>query len=114
MPNSFMQPSSSTMLTNPVRQKIGYHVFMNKYLEIEPRVLSIFRWFVGLGLALSVSGLLISQLIFNFPDVRIQLTSVLILALLFAYLSFPKIQRFMGRAYLPFGLYVAAILPIIT
>ena len=57
--------TSFTTLSKTVRQKIGYDVFMNKYLEIEPRVLSIFRWFVGLGLALSVSGLLISQLIEN-------------------------------------------------
>ncbi|MEO8608029.1 MAG: sensor histidine kinase [Chloroflexota bacterium] len=87
---------------------------MNKYLDIEPRVLSIFRLFVGLGLALSVPGVLISQLIFNFPRVRVQLVSVFILALLFAYLSSPKFQRMMGRIYLPLGLYVAAILPIIT
>jgi signal transduction histidine kinase len=102
------------MLTKPVQQKIGYHVFMNKYLDIEPRVLSIFRLFVGLGLALSVPGVLISQLIFNFSRVHIQLVNVVVLALLFAYLSLPKIQQIMGRAYLPLGLYVAAILPIIT
>jgi signal transduction histidine kinase len=102
------------MLTKPVLQKIGYHVFMNKYLDIEPRVLSIFRLFVGLGLALSVPGILISQLIFNFQRVHIQLVNVVGLALLFAYLSLSKIQKIMGRTYLPLGLYVAAILPIIT
>jgi signal transduction histidine kinase len=113
--NSAMQhfPSPTIRFTS-VRQKIGYYVFMNKYLEIEPRVLSIFRLFVGLGLALSVPGLLVSQLILNITRLRIQLVSILVLALLFAYLSFPKIQRMMKRAYLPLGLYVAAILPIIT
>jgi len=82
--------------------------------NVEPGLLRIFRWYAGLRLALYLLASLRFVLI---PDVfdRIEFDplpylgwTLLGMAILLVYLSFPWLSRNLGRAYLPLGILLAA------
>lgn len=87
-----------------------------KVSALEPGLLSVFRLFAGLRLGLVLLGAVSRLLIRDLPEAPhyaflwISFTGA---ALLMAYLSFSALQRWLGRAYLPVGLVIASVLPII-
>jgi signal transduction histidine kinase len=86
---------------------------------LEPGLLAVFRLFTGLRLAIAafgfVAGTTLSLAIHNFPrrpnppQVWMNLIEV---SLLLGYLSWPALQRRMGKFYLPVALIFASIAPI--
>jgi signal transduction histidine kinase len=83
---------------------------------LEPGLLQVFRLFTGLRLGLMVLGAA-SHLVFrDLPghfDYTYAWFSFAEVALLLVYLSWSTLQRWLGRAYLPIGLGIATIGPII-
>ncbi|MBZ0295534.1 MAG: sensor histidine kinase [Anaerolineae bacterium] len=87
---------------------------MNRRRNIEPGLLGILRLFIGLTLVVSLIGLLVVHFWLKIPLDGLQLTALIIWALLFVYLLIPRLQRLLGRWYLSLGLLVATVMPIIT
>ena len=82
--------------------------------EIEPRLLGIFRLFVGLMVVLFVLAYAVAYAMIEFRPGQLQITGVTIFVALFVYLSVPRLHKMLGRYYLPLALAVAAITPIVT
>ena len=87
---------------------------MNTQRMIEPRILTLFRRFIGIILALAIPVSFIGTLILKVPSGRVQLISLLILIGLFIYLSLPRLMTALGRFYLPIALIVASVVPLLT
>jgi signal transduction histidine kinase len=83
--------------------------------DLEPGLLSVFRFFTWLHLAIAVAGFLAGL---AWPQhVPIDYSDYLNLAtlvLLLGYLSWPELERRLGRAYFPLALIFATLLPLIT
>jgi signal transduction histidine kinase len=84
--------------------------------ELEAGVLSTFRLFIGIQLAITLLGILHWQLI-PFPPSPVAVTLALLstgeAALLFLYLALPALQRWLQSAYLPIAIAFAAAGPIV-
>lgn len=82
--------------------------------SVEPGLLRVFRWYAGVRLALYIlAGLRFILGSESFRGIGIDFTPYLWLALfgmalLLGYLSWPWLQRRMGRTYLPFGIILAS------
>jgi signal transduction histidine kinase len=80
--------------------------------ELEPGVLSIFRLFVGMHLAITAVGVILHWLVAPFPPpsavIRLAVVSLLSPGLLFLYLSIPTLRRTFKSTYLPIGIVWAA------
>lgn len=80
---------------------------------IEPGLLRIYRLFIALRLALLILAW-IGQRLPATPNVRrYPLLGIIVAALTLGYLSWPWLQRALGRAYLPAALIVSAVSPIV-
>ncbi len=80
---------------------------------VEAGLLPAFRVVIGLELLLSLIGVTIVGLV-RVHDVRLPLVlSILGLLLLFSYLCSEQLQRWLGALYLPLGLAVSVLLPLI-
>src|SRR5688572_9283254 len=78
---------------------------MNTYSTVEPKVLAIFRSFVGVILSLGIISFVSSQGLYNtIARPGNQIPNLIFFILLFLYLSFEQIHRFLGRLYLPIAL----------
>lgn len=82
---------------------------MKTHRMIEPRILTVFRLFIGLLLALSIPLILLGALFLKVLPSGSLLITLLILVGLFIYLSLPGLIRLLGRFYLPIALTVASV-----
>ncbi len=80
--------------------------------ELEPGVLSAFRLFIGMQLAITALGVITHWLVAPFPPpsavVTLAVVSLLEPGLLFLYLSIPALPRTFKSMYLPIGIVWAA------
>jgi signal transduction histidine kinase len=80
--------------------------------ELEPGVLSTFRLFVGMHLAITALGVIMHWLVAPFPPpsavITFAVVSLLSPGLLFLYLSIPALRRTFKSMYLPIGIVWAA------
>jgi signal transduction histidine kinase len=87
---------------------------------LEPGLLAVFRLFTGLRLAISAFGVVASLalplVIHNLPgrpNNPLLWLNLVEVTLLLGYLSWPALQRRLGRFYLPVALLVASVAPIV-
>lgn len=81
---------------------------------IEPRILTLFRLFIGVVLALGIPLVFVGTVALKVPPGRVQLISLVILVGLFIYLSIPRLVTALGRLYLPIAIIVASVVPLVT
>ncbi len=86
---------------------------MDPYRIIEPRLLALFRLFVGVNLALAVPVMFFSERMLEISVGQVQFLGLIILILLFIYLSIPRLITVFGRFYLPVAIVTASILPVV-
>jgi signal transduction histidine kinase len=91
-----------------------YHEGMKTRRMIEPRILTLFRLFLGVILGLAIPVLFVSVVILNVPIGRFQIFSLVILVGLFIYLSVPRLMGLFGRFYLPIAIIIASIVPLLS
>ncbi len=80
---------------------------------IEPGLVSLFRWFVAIRLGFLVLVWLSVRNQAEVDTIQVPAPGIVIAVALLAYLSSCRLQRRMGRAYLPMALFVAAVGPIV-
>ena len=80
---------------------------------IEPGLLQIFRWTTGLRLAFLLLGLVLAWLPFEQRVLRYPFPGIVETACLLGYLSWPRLRKHLGRAYLPPALFLASAGPIL-
>ena len=87
-----------------------------KHVGLEHSVLSFFRLFAGLwlGLFLLGSGVLVIWRAFSREVTFFFLAGIVNAVLLLGYLSWPRLQRWLGNAYLPVGIVIASGGPIVV
>jgi signal transduction histidine kinase len=94
-----------------------YDLAMKPTGELEPGVVSTFRLFVGLQLAITVIGVSADWLVVPFwPQSSVAMLAVFSVVepgLLFLYLSLPRLQRVFHALYLPLGIVWAAAGPLL-
>lgn len=81
--------------------------------RIEPGLLRVFRYFVGIRVGLLA---LVTLSLSNRPDEELLLVpepGLFVYTLLLVYLLAPPVERWMGRWFLPVGLFVATVSPIV-
>lgn len=78
---------------------------MTKDPFVDPKVLGIFRSFVGVIVAFGVIGLISSQFVdSHISQPTTQIANLIFFVMLFLYLSFQQLQHVFGRFYLPLAL----------
>ena len=80
---------------------------------IEPGLLNIFRWFVAIRLSLLVLVAWSNQQNPNPTNPRFPEAGIFFFGMLMIMLLWPRLQRAMGRAFLPVALTIASIAPIV-
>ena len=82
---------------------------------VEPGLLSVFRLLTGVRFGITITGLASFLMVagaFVQPPIFVLWFGVADAAFLLAYLSWPPVQRLMGRAFLPIGLLLASVGPV--
>ncbi len=115
----FMTPVIATHGRGQSTEELSYGMIpgMKPTKPLEPGVLSTFRLFIGMQLAITALGLLMHWLVVPFPSpsavVTLAVFSLLEPGLLFLYLSLPALQHTFKSLYLPIGIVWAAAGPIL-
>src|SRR5262245_45941194 len=82
---------------------------------IEPGLLGLFRIFVALEILLVLARMgLEATFRADFPIVRSPWPTIAVLALQLGYLSWPRLQRWLGRGYLPIALVASVGLTLLS
>jgi len=115
----FMTPVIATHGRGQSTEERSYGMIpgMKPTKPLEPGVLSTFRLFIGMQLAITALGLLTHWLVVPFPSpsavVTLAVFSLLEPGLLFLYLSMPALQYTFKSLYLPIGIVWAAAGPLL-
>lgn len=96
-----------------VSKSVGLHNVPVKRAEMEPGLLRLFRWFVGIRLALLLFLQVTGQDRAEGGPLFVPVPGIVILSLLLVYLFATPLQTRFGRWYLPIALWVATIGPIV-